>query len=294
MLSTSTQLGLSFDRDVLHTWTDRATGASEATDMAFAIRLTPTGAVLRLSGPWPAGEEPSVPRTEPHSGVLWEARVQMFGPARARVSAAPEGREAEDDGQPLDLAFPALGWARLAARALPRAAALAFVEAMERSLDQVTGHLRRLAVAPAVAAARGFPRRDGLRWSVYQAAARDFSGRVARLAVRCPGVLLLCKGLRDHGAADAARRVLDAAARGARLAMVLRVATVAWAEASGGVPPERLAAQQARVRAAGAGVDPRALWRCPAALPAPPAAATGGATGAATDAGATLVFAASS
>jgi len=277
MLATASQLGLSFDSDVVHTWKDVAGARSIP---LFSVTLTRTGARLSLQGPWP-DRDGSLSPDPNRVAVLWEADVQMRGLAHARVNASPDGApRAAVDGLPIDLISAPLGWAAEAADALPAADGAAFLTAVGRSLEQATRHLRSLAVGPAIDAARAFSRRGGMRWFVYEAVANDPTGRLARLAIRCPGVLILCKGLVDHGAAAAARKVLTAAARGAGLTRLLRMACAAWAEVQHGqrpllgltapgrvrISPDQLAAQLRRVRVASDQVDPRQLWSVPARL----------------------------
>lgn len=280
MLATASQLGLSFDADVVHTWKDVAVAPTTSAAPVFSVALTRVGARLQLQGPWPEQDGSLCPDSGELT-VLWEADVQMRGPARARVSASLEGAQlAAADGLPLDLVSAPLGWAAEAADALPAAEGAAFLTAMGRSLEQVARHLRSLAVGPAADAARAFPRRGGVRWFVYAAAANDPTGRLARLATRCPGVLILCKGLVDHGAPSAAHELLAEAARGARLTRLVRMACAAWAEVQRArrpllgltdparvrISPDQLAAQQRRVRAASDQVEPRQLWSVPAVL----------------------------
>ena len=279
-LATASQLGLSFDSNVVHTWKDVAVAPATVAAPVFSVALTRHGARLELQGPWPEQDNSLCPDSGQLT-ILWEADVQMRGPARARVSASLEGAQlATVDGLPLDLVSAPLGWAAEAVDTLPASEGAAFLTAMGRSLEQVARHLRALAVGIAADAARAFPRRGGMQWFIYTAVANDPTGRLAQLATRCPGVLILCKGLADHCASSAAREVLVEAARGVRLARLARMACAAWAEvqhtrrpllgltdpARVRISPDQLAAQQRRVRAASDQVDPRQLWSVPCVL----------------------------
>ena len=152
-LATASQLGLSFDSNVVHTWKDVAVAPATVAAPIFSVALTRHGARLELQGPWPEQDNSLCPDSGQLT-VLWEADVQMRAPARARVSASLEGAQlATVDGLPLDLVAAPLGWAAEAVDTLPASEGAAFLTAMGRSLEQVARHLLALAVG-----ARGIDR----------------------------------------------------------------------------------------------------------------------------------------
>jgi hypothetical protein len=94
----SPQLGLPFDFETLHTWTDtiisaEAGPAGRQLELELSVHLTATGARLRLVGPWPAEEAgaPGRPDAPAPRGVLWRAEVDLRRPWRSTVSPPPEG-----------------------------------------------------------------------------------------------------------------------------------------------------------------------------------------------------------
>jgi hypothetical protein len=127
---TSPQLGLPFDFETLHTWTDSITvaesdaeggSAARRLELEFSVHLTPTGARLRLVGPWPAedSDAPCHPDAPAPRGVLWRAEVDLRAPGRSTISPPPDGghRFSFATAHPLPELFTApLAWAAEAGR----------------------------------------------------------------------------------------------------------------------------------------------------------------------------------
>jgi hypothetical protein len=154
MNATTQQLGLPFDFDVMHTWTDAVSPAPAG--LEFTACLTERGARLKLVGPWPQEEEQ--PRGTGVVGVLWQAEIDMVDPSRTVIAPGPEHglRISFATRLPFPDCFTApMAWASVVGRRQGMGVE-GLMMAMRRTLVAVARHLERLQVeAPDVAAAAG-------------------------------------------------------------------------------------------------------------------------------------------
>jgi hypothetical protein len=155
MNATTQQLGLPFDFDVMHTWTDAVSPA--AAGMEFTACLTERGARLKLSGPWPRGEEEEGPFDPGVVGVLWQAEIDMTDPGRTVIAPGPEHglRIRFATRLPFDCFTAPMAWAAVVGRR-QGVEVEGLLMAMRRTLVAVARHLERLhAEAPSPVAAAG-------------------------------------------------------------------------------------------------------------------------------------------
>jgi hypothetical protein len=104
-----------------------------------------------------------------------------------------------------------------------------------RTMRGIYAHMRSLAMHAANRcnpAARSLALRFPihLRLAAYQRIAEDRSGRIAQLAIACPGALGFSLALMDRGAVDVGERLLAGVVEGRRINPVLDEAVEAWAE----------------------------------------------------------------
>lgn len=230
------QLELPFCSGVVSAW---AVKAGDHDSLRLAVTLTRSGAEASLTAARPF--VPDDVGIEPHALVPhWRMRINLRPPVTATLELESEGDRTDEADIPVPGPSVVDSWDQQPLFAKPLAMAamllgkddlLQGVLLTRKSLGLIARHLDSLWVKEALEAANPFPIQEGMRWYVYAAAANDETGRIAQMARNCPGVLILCKALANHGATDSAEQLLGEVIDGRRLGRVLDGAVAAWARA---------------------------------------------------------------
>jgi len=276
------QLDLPFQPDVVEAWTMESGDEGGDRSLKLAVNLTQIGVEASMVVAGPGGGNVRDGVSAPPSN--WRVRLSVRHPVDAVIRLDDQQESMNEADIPVAYPGQGLQWDRmpffakpffLVRRTLGRSVLSRETGRVARSFQLMADHLDRLWVEGGAAAAAPFPLKGGMRWFVYSLVVADQSGRVAQMARTCPGILILCKALRDHRGADECIGLLKSIIAGRRLGRVLDEAVDAWSRVRSGGPPSKAmghapdgsvhdedrVAQRLRIQRAGGLVPSWFLWR---------------------------------
>ena len=276
------QLDLPFQSDVVEAWTIGVGKKGGDRGLMLAVALTRSGveASMVVAGSNGCDGWDGVLSLPPSN---WRVRLNVRHPVDAVIRLDDQQESMNEADIPVARPGQSLPWGRmslfakpfnLARRLLGRSVLSQEAGWVARSFQLMANHLDRLWVEGGAAAAAPFPLKGGMRWFVYSLVVADKTGRVAQMARTCPGILILCKALKDHGGTSRCSGLLQSIIAGRRLGRVLDEAVDAWSRVrsdcpfskamgvpDGPVHDEDRVAQGLRIRRAGSLVPSWILWR---------------------------------